>query len=128
MSGPPTSLPPLLRELMTVDVIWEHATGQDGYAQISYDAPVTLSGWVEPYGLAGGVEARRTGQGTAVEPQYELYFSGDDVTSREMSLDDRFTLPDTVDAAARPLQPVRISTLDGPPFDNTHPWLVTLTL
>lgn len=128
MSGPPTSLPPQLRELMTVSVVWEKAIAQDGYGQISWEAPVALVGWVEPYGLAGGVEARRTRDGTTVEPQYELYFSGDDVSSRSMSLDDRFTLPDTVDAQARPLQPVRISTVDGPPFDNTNPWLVSLTL
>lgn len=128
MSGPPTSLPPQLAELMTVEVTWEASTGQDGYAKVSYAAPVTLTGWVEPYGIAGGVEAIRRQDGTMVEPQYELYFDGDDARARGFTILDRFTLPETVDAQLRPLQAVRISTLAGPPFDNTDPWLVTVTL
>lgn len=128
MSGPPTSLPPQLAELMTVDVTWEAAGSQDGYGQPSYAAPVTLVGWVEPYGLAGGVEATRRQDGTIVEPQYELYFTGDDARARAFTILDRFTLPVTVDAQQRPLQPVRIGTLAAPPFDRVNPWLVTVTL
>ena len=128
MSGPPTAMPPQIAELRTVDVIWEAATGQDGYGQVGYAAPVTLQAWVEPYGLTGGVESTRRQDGTVVEPQYELYFRGDDVSSRAISSTDRFTLPETVDAQQRPLQPVRVSTLAGPPFDNPTPWLVTVTL
>lgn len=128
MSGPPTSLPPLLKELMTVEVTWEASTGQDGYGQSGYAAPVTLIGWVEPYGLAGGVEATRRQDGSIVDIQYELYFTGDDIRARTFTILDRFTLPETVDAQQRPLQPVRVSTLAGPPFDNTNPWLVTVSL
>jgi hypothetical protein len=129
MSGPPTSLPAQIAELRTVDVTWEAATAQDGYAQPGYAAPVTLKAWVEPFGFSvGGVEATRRPDETTVEPQYELYFRGDDVAPRSMTTLDRFTLPETVDAQQRPLQPIRVATLAGPPFDDQTPWIIAVTL
>lgn len=129
MSAPPTALPAQIAELMTVQVTWEASLGQDGHGQSGYAAPVTLTGWVEPYGvLRGGVEVTRRADTTIAEPSYELYFDGDDDRVRGFTILDRFTLPSVVEGASRPLQPLQIETLAAPPFDNEAPWLVQVTL
>ena len=128
MSGPPTALPPEIAELMTVPVTWEHFEGFDGNVEPSFADPVTLMAWVEPAGqTVGGVTIERKADGNMVEPQYVLYFDGDDVTAQEMSVYDRFTLP-IVGATNMPLQPLRVGTLDGPNFDNQTPWLIEVVL
>lgn len=128
MSAPPTALPAQIAELMTVEVTWEASLGQDGYAQSGYAAPVTLEGWVEPYGISGGVVVTRRGDGTVAEPSYELYFDGDDVRAQGFTILDRFTLPSAVETPLRPLQPIKIATMAAPPFDNEAPWLIQVTL
>lgn len=128
MSAPPTALPAQIAELMTVDVIWEASLGQDGYAQSAYDDPVTLKGWVEPYGSYGGILISRTGDTTVALPSYELYFDGDDERAQSFTILDRFTLPSAVETPTRPLQPIKIGTLAPPPFDNEAPWLIQVTV
>ena len=128
MSAPPTALPAQIAELMTVYVKWEASLGQDGHGQSGYSAPVTLVGWVEPYGISGGVEVMRRADGTQVNPSYDLYFDGDDARVRGFTILDRFTMPSAVETPTRPLQPLKIATLAGPPFDNENPWLVSVTL
>lgn len=124
MSGPATSLPPELAELMTLTVAWEKAKGQDGYGQQSYAAAVDLSCWVEEFGfIGGGMVTTRKGANTDVDPKYSLYFDGSDARAQGFSMYDRFTLP-SVFATDKPLQPSVINTISGPNFDNQAPWLI----
>jgi len=123
---PIPSLPVEIRELMTVEVTWEKSLGKDGYGQHIYDNPVTLKCWWEAHST-GGVEARRDERGTMIEPQYDLYFTGDDPRVRGMAVADRFTVP-AIDASNRPLQAIRVATFAGPPFDNSNPWMVVVSL
>ena len=124
---PIPSLPAEIRELMTVPVVWEKSGGVNGMGEPSFSNPVTLNAWVEPHTSSGGVDAVRRADGVVVEPQYVLYFSGDDPRVRNMAVSDRFTVPG-VDAQGRPLEALSVGTLAGPNFDNTNPWLVSVTL
>jgi hypothetical protein len=129
VSGPATALPAEIAELMTVGVTWEHAIGTDGYGQPHFAAPVTLKAWVEEHGMIqGGLDVIRKPDGTMVNPQYDLFFDGDDSRVQSFTLQDRFTLPSIVAGATLTTEPLYLSTKFGPPFDNQAPWLVQVTL
>lgn len=124
------SLPPEIKELMTVSVTWEASGTIDGYGQWTYASPVTLVGWLEPHSdaISAGATAYRRADGTVVEPKYDLYLDGDNSNARAVKLWDRFTLPSVIGASADPLQAVHVETFAGPPFDNVNPWLVLVVL
>ena len=125
---PIPSCPPEIAALMTVTVLWETFRGFDGHAEPSYGPAIELSCWQEPHGLtSGGGAALRLADGTTVEPQVELFFSGDDPNALRIQLYDRFT-PTGVAIVDQSLQAVRVTTLYGPPFDNQNPWLIQVTL
>ncbi len=129
MSGPSLSTPPEVAELMTATVSWEHATGRDGAGQPTYASPVTLSCWQEEASQgSGGMVITRRADGTLVEPQWHLYFSGDDANARLIGLYDRFTTTAVGQDASQKLQPLRVNTRRGPDFDNAHPWLIEVVL
>lgn len=115
---------------MTATVTWEKFVQFDGHAEPAYDAAVSLKAFVEPIGLSMplGSEAIRKPDGTIADPKYLLLFDGDDANARAFSLYDRFTLPTIVGSSTIALQPLRIATMFGPPFDNQHPWLIVVTL
>lgn len=125
----PVSLPPEIKELMTVPVMWEAFQGFDGHAEPSYAPAIQLFCWEEAAGsMVKGLEVYRRSDGTVVEPVMELYFNGDDPRARKMKLYDRF-LPTGVGIDVnQKLQAVRVLTQFGPNFDNRHPWLVVVTL
>lgn len=123
---PIPSLPAEIRELMTVEVSWEKSTGKDGYGQHTYATAATLRCWWEPH-ASTGVEATRDEHGTMIEPKYDMYFTGDDPRVRSIAVSDRFTIP-AIDAATKPLQAIRVATVNGPPFDNSYPWMVVVSL
>jgi hypothetical protein len=129
MTGPPTSLPPQIAELMTVLTVgYQKYTGFDEFSQSTYATSIDLTAWVEPYGISGGAEAFRKADGTIIAPTYELYFDGDSEVVQGFSLFDRFTLNDTPAASSLGLEPLRIGTYLGPNFDNENPWLVSVVL
>lgn len=131
MSGPTPSLslPRDIWELMTIDITWEAFQGFDGHAEPSYAAPVTLQCWQESHGLVGGgLEVFRAADGTTVEPQWDLYFDGDQTNVQDIQLYDRFTPVGVATVGNQSLQAVRVSTWYGPNWDNTNPWLVLVTL
>jgi hypothetical protein len=78
--------------------------------------------------ISGGVEILRRADGTVVEPVLDLYFSGDDPNAENFKLYDRFTPHNIGLDGTQNLQAVWINTLYGPPFDNTNPWLIRITL
>lgn len=125
---PIPSLPAEIKELMTLAVVWEKFEGFDGHAEPAYANPVELACWLEPHGTdTVGVRVYRRQDGTTVEPQYTMYFTGDNPQVRGMSVYDRFTIP-SIDAEDKPLEALNVSTFGGPPFDNRNPWLVAVTL
>ncbi len=119
---PVANCPPEARALMTVPVKWEKSLGTDGYGQPVYDLPQTLYCWLEHH-ATGGLESVRKPDGTSVDIEYDLYFAGDDPNVRSMTMQDRLTLP-VVAGSALTTQPLFISTIFGPNFDNRYPWLV----
>ena len=126
---PPASLPLEIRELMTARVGWEHWLGFDGHAEPTYAPLIPVSCWQEEYSVSqGGMVAMRRADGTVVEPQWHLYFSGDDPNALLFTLYDRFTTSAIGDGPEQVLQPVRVNTVFGPPFDNRHPWLIEVAL
>lgn len=131
MSGPTPSfsLPRDIWELLTVEVTWEAFQGFDGHAEPSYASPVTLQCWQESHGLVGGgLEVFRSADGTVVEPQWDLYFDGDQTNVQDIQLYDRFTPGGVATVGDQSLQAVRVSTWYGPNWDNTNPWLILVTL
>lgn len=131
MSGPTPSLslPREIWELMTIQVTWESFLGFDGHAEPSYAAPVQLTCWQEAHGLTGGgLEAFRLADGTTVEPQWDLYFDGDQTNVQDIQLYDRFTPVGVGSDSTQRLQAVRVNTFYGPNWDNTNPWLIQVTL
>lgn len=123
------SLPPEIAALLTAEVIWEKWLGFDGHAEPRYDAPVSLTCWIEPRPTisAGGANAIRRPENTSVDLQYTLYFSGDNADARGMSTFDRFTLP-TPFSSDKPLQADYVNAWYGPPFDNLNPWLIEVSV
>ena len=129
MSAPSVSCPPEIKELMTVPVTWEKFLGFDGKADPSYAAPVTLYCYKESHGLMqGGLEAIRKADETTADPDWDLFFSGDDVSPESFSLYDRFTVHVAVGDTGFTTQPASINTIVGPNFDNTNPWLICVSL
>lgn len=127
MSGPATSTPPEIRELLTVTVSWEKFQSFDAHSQPSYAAPVTLSCWSEASGMfTGGIDVDRGKTATTGEPGLSLFFDGDDVRVQGFSLYDRFTIGDIGSNSQQRLQPSMINSSHGPNFDNVNPWLVSV--
>lgn len=129
------SCPPEIFELMTNTVVWESFQGFDGHAEPVYLPAVELTCWQESHGLTGGgLEVFRYADGTQVEPQWDLFFNGDDPLARQIQLYDRFTTDGVASGVYfgtqgnLGLQAVRVNTLQGPPFDNKNPWLIQVTL
>lgn len=116
---------------MTTTVAWEAvlADGPDGYGQWAYAAPVDLTCWTEPHGIGvnSGQTAVRKPDGTVVDPDWDYYFDGDDPLARQIKLWDRFT-PGGIGNEGKKLQALVVETMYGPPFDNTNPWLVVVSL
>ncbi len=131
MSSPPTSLPAEIAEIMTITTVgYEKSTGVDGYGQSTYAALVDVTCWMENH-IPGGTQAWRAPiQGEALvnttEAQYDLYFDGQNTVAQGFSMEDRFTVPGY--PAGLPVKPDYINTMFGPPFDNTNPWLVIVSL
>ena len=114
---------------MTKTVGWEGFIKFDGHAEPSYNPLITLSCWIEEYSVSqGGMVAMRRADGTVVEPQFHMYFNGDNPYVRTFTLYDRFTTYVVADTVEQVLQPVRINTMYGPPFDNRNPWMVEVAL
>lgn len=128
MSGQLVSLPDEIKELMTNQILWESFQGFDGYGQPEYAAGVELTCWIEPQGVGvnTGQTAERKPQETVTDPDFSLYFDGDDPNVRSIRLWDRFT-PGGVGSEARTIQATAVETLYGPPFDNLNPWLVVVS-
>ncbi len=123
---PVANCPPEARALMTVPVKWEKAIGTDGHGQPTFAPAQTLYCWLEHH-ATGGLESVRKPDGTSVDPEYDLFFAGDDANVRSFTMQDRFTLP-VVAGATLTSEPLFVSTLFGPNFDNRYPWLVTVML
>jgi hypothetical protein len=124
------SLPPEIKELMTVTVTWEKFQGFDEYAQPkAYGPAVELRCWIEPHlsTTASGETVTRTRDGTVVDPDFDLYFDGDDTQAQQIRLWDRFTVGG-VGSEGRQLQALAVSPMYGPPFDNRNPWLIVVAL
>lgn len=127
MSAPTSSLPVEIKELMTVTVTWESFLGFDGHAEPSYAAPVTLSCWQEAHSLMQtGLEAVRQADLTVSDPDWDLFFSGDDPNAQQIKLYDRFTPGGFASSTAMTLQATSVNTIYGPPFDNSNPWLIVV--
>lgn len=124
------SLPPEILALMSVTVTWEKFQGFDEYAQPDAYAPaVDLTCWIEPHlaSTATGETAVRNREGTIIDPDFDLYFDGDDAQARQIRLWDRFTVGG-VGSEGRQLQALAVTPMYGPPFDNRNPWLIVVTL
>lgn len=129
MSGPPASLPADIAALMSTTVVWERFTGRDGAGQPTYAPPVTLKCWQEEYSvMTGGLSVTRRADGAVVEPQWHLYFSGDDPNARKIGVYDRFTTTAVGQDTTQKLQPLRVNTMLGPNFDNKNPWMIEVAL
>jgi hypothetical protein len=126
---PIPSTPPEILELMTKKVGWESFLGFDGHAEPSYAPLLMVVCWQEEYSvMSGGMTVFRRADGSVVEPQWHLYFAGDDPNARKMQLYDRFTTFAVGDSPEQVLQAVRINTMYGPPFDNKNPWAIEVAL
>lgn len=126
---PVANCPPEIRALMTVSVGWESFIDFDGHGDPSYRPLIQLKCWFEEYSVSqGGMVANRRPDVTVVEPEYHMYFAGDDSRVRTFTLYDRFTTYAVGDSVLQVLQPIRINTMYGPPFDNRNPWMVEVAL
>ena len=78
--------------------------------------------------LQTGLEGTRQAEQSWSDPDFDLYFSGDDVDAQGFSLWDKFAFGgvgendvDVTDTITQ--QPSAINTVYGP-FDNRNPWLI----
>lgn len=112
--------------MMTVPVIWEAFLGFDGHAEPIYGPPIELMCYRESHGLSqGGIEVLRNADATVADPDFDLFFSGDDPYARQFKLYDRITTGGIGDQSFT-IQPASINTIVGPPFDNRNPWLIVV--
>lgn len=125
----PFSCPPEIRQLMYTPVTWEKFLGFDGHAEPLYAPGVELLCYREAHGLlSGGENVFRDPDHTTSDPQWDLFFSGDDPSAREFSLYDRFTPGGQGSSSAITEQVEIINTGVGPPFDNRNPWLIIVSI
>lgn len=125
----PVSCPPQIRKLMKETVIWESFRGFDGHGEPSYNPPKVLKCRQEAYSVVSkGLTAIRRPDGTTIEPQWHMYFSGDDPDARKIQMYDRFTTTAVGEGPEQKLQAIQINTLYGPNWDDRHPWLVEVAL
>jgi hypothetical protein len=75
-----------LAALLTVDVQWQGKTGNDGYGQDTWAAPVTL----KCYPAYGAAQVQR-GDGTVYVSDQSLSFDASDTHVQTFQLGDRFT-------------------------------------
>lgn len=124
---PIPSCPPEISEMMTLTVFWESFLGFDGHAEPIYAPGIDLDCWRESHGLMqGGIEALRVADHTTADPDWDLFFSGDDPNARKIKLYDRLTIGGVADDVGLTLQPSSVNTISGPPFDNQNPWLIVV--
>lgn len=122
------SLPPEIKALMTVPIVWEQFDGFDGHAEPSYEPPYTLYCFQEAHGSgSGGLDVVRHADGTTVVPTWDFYFDGDNYDAEQFTVYDRFT-PEGAGNDDESLQAIRINTFVGPNFDNKNPWLIVVTV
>jgi hypothetical protein len=126
---PIPSCPPAISRMMTARVKWESFQGFDGHGEPTYAPAQILSCYREAHGMMqGGLEAIRKADETTADPDWDLFFSGDDVKAEQFTLWDRLTQINAVgDPVGFPEQPSSINTLIGPPFDNANPWLIVVS-
>lgn len=127
MSQPANALPKDIANLMVTTCSWEAFQGFDGHAQPTYAAPVTKTCYREAHSmLQTGLEVNRQAELTTSDPDWDLYFDGDDADARGFTLYDRFTAGGTgQDSSGDVLQPSAINTVLGP--WGTDPWLVVVS-
>lgn len=126
MSCPTSSLPGDIRDLLVTFCLWEAFKGFDGHAEPSYALPVVKPCYREAHSmLQTGLEVARNAEITTSDPDWDLYFEGDDPDALSFTLYDRFT-PHGVGALdAFTLQPTSINTILGP--FGPDPWLVVVS-
>lgn len=112
---------------MVTTCIWEAFQGFDGYAQPSYAAPVTKECFREAHTmLQTGLEVTRLAEITTSDPDFDLFFDGDDPDTQIFTLYDRFHTGGVgIDSSGDTLQPSAISTVLGP--WGSSPWLVVVS-
>src|SRR5260221_12693282 len=107
----PISCPPEIKQLMTVLVLWESFQGFDGHAEPSYAPGIELNCWQEAHSLMQtGLEAVRQADMTVSDPDWDLFFSGDDPNARKIKLYDRFTPGGVASDTAMTLQATSVNT------------------
>lgn len=112
--------------MMTVPVLWEAFLGFDGHAEPIYAPGIELMCYREGHGMMqGGIEVLRTADQTVADPDYDLFFSGDDPNARQIKLYDRLSVGGVADQSFT-IQPQSVNTIIGPPFDNRNPWLIVV--
>jgi hypothetical protein len=113
--------------MMTARVKWESWQGFDGHGEPIYAPAQILRCYREAHGMMqGGVEAIRKADETTGDPDFDLFFSGDDCKAEQFTLWDRLTMINAVGDEGFSEQPTSINTLIGPPFDNANPWLIVV--
>lgn len=124
---PIPSCPPEIRALMLFLVTWEPFTGFDGHADPAYGLPQQVNCYKEAHGMMqGGLEVTRKADETTADPDWDLFFSGDNPQAQSFTLYDRFTVP--VVGGGYTTQPSSINTINGPNFDNRNPWLIVVAV
>lgn len=120
------STPPEIAELLVSTCGWEQWLGFDGHAEPQYAPRITLKCFQEAHSmLQTGLEANRQAEITASDPDFDLYFAGDDPSAQKFQLYDRFICGGVADSPLFTLQPTSINTVFGP-FDNKNPWLIVV--
>lgn len=127
------STPPEIAELLITTCGWEKFLGFDGHAEPSYAPRLSLQCFQEAHSmLQTGLEGTRQAEQTWSDPDFDLYFAGDNKDAQTFSLYDRFAFTNAIGEDAADLvntitqQPSAVNTIFGP-FDNKNPWLIVVS-
>lgn len=133
MSAPTRSLPGDIFGLLLTTCGWEKFTRFDGHGEPSYASLKTKICYREAHSmLQTGYEVNRQAELSTSDPDFDLYFDGDDPDPKSFSTWDRFTYspgaigsqsPDVVNSVTA--QPTSINTVLGP--WGAEPWLVVVS-
>jgi hypothetical protein len=126
---PIPSCPPEIRQMMTLEIMWEQFLGFDGHGEPLYAPAIPLQCYRESHGISGGgLDTLRTSDVMTLDPDWDFYFSGDDPNARKMRYGDRLTTQGVgAGSTGQKVQIDVINTIIGPPFDNKHPWVIMVT-